>query len=110
VQDSHVRYDFVLMKLPEDILISFQVWYDDTEDPYGLLKSRLVSSNTQTDQVAASQQAAGHAGFWESEAIGPHGQDDVAATGRKEARQAVPSSLPAPAAAGHEGAHGRPPV
>jgi hypothetical protein len=40
------------MKVPEDILISVRDVVrgvdDDTEDPYGLLKSRLVSSYTQT--------------------------------------------------------------
>jgi hypothetical protein len=43
VLDSHVHYDFVLMKLPEDVLISVRdvvrAVTDDTEDPYGLLKS-----------------------------------------------------------------------
>jgi hypothetical protein len=59
VQDSHVRYDFVLMKLPEDVLISVRdvvrAVLDDTKDPYGLLKSRLVSSYAQTKWQLANK-------------------------------------------------------
>jgi hypothetical protein len=59
VLDSHVRYDFVLMKLPEDVLISVRdvvrAVTDDTEDPYGLLKSRLVSSYAQTKWQLANK-------------------------------------------------------
>jgi hypothetical protein len=54
-----VRYDFVLMKLPEDVLISvrdvMRAVTDDTEDPYGLLKSRLVSSYAQTKWQLANK-------------------------------------------------------
>jgi hypothetical protein len=59
VQDSHVRYDFVLMKLPEDVLISVRdvvrAVTDDTDDPYSMLKSRLVSSYAQTKWQLANK-------------------------------------------------------
>jgi hypothetical protein len=59
VLDSHVRYDFVLMKLPEDVLISVRdivrAVTDNTEDLYGLLKSRLVSSYAQTKWQLANK-------------------------------------------------------
>jgi hypothetical protein len=59
VQDLHVRYDFVLIKLPKDVLISVRdvvrAVTDDTEDTYSLLKSRLVSSYAQTKWQLANK-------------------------------------------------------
>jgi hypothetical protein len=59
VQNSHMRYDFVLIELPEDVLISVRdvvrAVTDDTEDPYAMLKSRLVSSYAQTKWQLANK-------------------------------------------------------
>jgi hypothetical protein len=59
VLDLHVRYDFVLMKLPENVLISVRdvvrAVTDDTVDPYGMLKDRLVSSYAQTKWQLANK-------------------------------------------------------
>jgi hypothetical protein len=52
VMDSHVKYDYVLMKLPEQVLTSvkdvIRAVTDTMEDPYMEIKKRLVRSYTQS--------------------------------------------------------------
>jgi hypothetical protein len=59
VIDSHVKYDYVLMKLPESVLTSVKdvvrAVTDTTADPYAELKARLVSSYTQSKWQLANR-------------------------------------------------------
>jgi hypothetical protein len=59
VTDSHVKYDYVLMKLPEQVLTSvkdvIRAVTDATEDPYMEIKKRLVSSYTQSKWQLANK-------------------------------------------------------
>jgi hypothetical protein len=59
VTDSHTKYDYVLMKLPESVLASVKdvvrAVTDATADPYLELKNRLVSSYTQSKWQLANR-------------------------------------------------------
>jgi hypothetical protein len=59
VTDSHVKYDYILMKLPESVLTSVKdvvrAVTDETEDPYKEIKQRLVSSYTQSKWQLANR-------------------------------------------------------
>jgi hypothetical protein len=59
VTDSHSKYDYILMKLPESVLASVkdvvQAVTDATADPYSELKARLVSSYTQSKWQLANR-------------------------------------------------------
>jgi hypothetical protein len=57
--DSHSKYDYILMKLPESVLASVKdvvrAVTDATADPYAELKARLVSSYTQSKWQLANR-------------------------------------------------------
>jgi hypothetical protein len=57
--DSHMKYDYILMKLPESMLASVKdvvrAVTDSTADPYAELKNRLVSSYTQSKWQLANR-------------------------------------------------------